>query len=685
MSEHKYTNALSSETSPYLLQHAHNPVQWHPWSGEVLQKALEEDKPILLSIGYSACHWCHVMEQESFENEAIAELMNELFINIKVDREERPDLDAIYMQAVQMMTGRGGWPMTVFLTPEQVPFYGGTYYPPEDRHGMPGFPQVLRSVAHAYRERKAEIETTAASIVRELENSSRLAGAPEELAPGILDEAASNLLANYDAHNSGFGTEPKFPPSMSLDFLMRSYARTGTPRYLEAAEHTLRRMATGGIYDQLGGGFHRYSVDAFWLVPHFEKMLYDNALLSRAYLHAFLLTGNTLYRRIVEETLDYVLREMTSPEGAFYGSQDADSEGLEGKFYTWEQNEVQSLLGNEEAELFSRYYGITEDGNLDGRNILHVPRPAGLVARLNSISEEELRQLLERGRNILFAAREKRIRPARDEKILVAWNGLMLKSFAEAARSLDRSDYRAAAVRCAEFILNRLVDAGRLQHIYKDGRARILAYLDDYACLMDALLTLYETTFDARWLREAKGLAATLIAQFRAPDGIGFCLTSREHEALINRPRDFYDNVTPCGNSVAAHALLKLAKFAADDAWEGPAASILKALAQPMEHHPAAFGNLLCALDFALSDDLEIAIVGDPEAESTRVLLREVSCRYLPNKIVACGESDEVVLLRDRKQVSGRSTAFVCRRNTCREPATSAADLAGQLEGPGHE
>jgi uncharacterized protein YyaL (SSP411 family) len=682
MSERKYTNALISETSPYLLQHAHNPVQWYPWSGEVLQKAREEDKPILLSIGYSACHWCHVMEQESFENEAIAELMNELFINIKVDREERPDLDAIYMQAVQMMTGRGGWPMTVFLTPEQVPFYGGTYYPPEDRHGMPGFPRVLRSVAHAYRERKAEIETTAASIVRELENSSRLAGAPEELAPGILDEAASNLLANYDAHNGGFGTEPKFPPSMSLDFLMRSYARTGTPRYLEAAEHTLGRMATGGIYDQLGGGFHRYSVDASWLVPHFEKMLYDNALLSRVYLHAFLLTGNTLYRRIVEETLDYVLREMTAPKGAFYGTQDADSEGSEGKFYTWEQSEVQNLLGNEEAELFGRYYGITEHGNLDGRNILHVPRPAGLVARLNSVSEEDLHQLLERGRKRLFAAREKRIRPARDEKILVAWNGLMLKSFAEAAQSLDRSDYRTAAVRGAEFILNRLVDAGRLQHVYKDGRTRIPAYLDDYACLMDALLTLYETTFDVRWLREATSLATTLIAQFQAPDGIGFCLTSREHETLIHRPRDFYDNATPCGNSVAAHALLRLAKFTADEAWEGPAASILKALAQPMEHHPAAFGNLLCALDFALSDDLEIAIAGDPDAESTRGLLREVFGRYLPNKIVACGESDEVVLLTDRKQVAGRPTAFICRRKTCREPVISAAELAGQLERP---
>jgi uncharacterized protein YyaL (SSP411 family) len=679
-----YTNALIREASPYLLQHAHNPVQWHPWSAEALQKSREQDKPILLSLGYSACHWCHVMEQESFENEAIAQLMNELFINIKVDREERPDLDAIYMQAVQLMTGRGGWPMTVFLTPAQVPFYGGTYFPPEDRHGMPGFPRVLRSIAQAYRERKAEIDTTAASIVRELEQNSRPAPAAGELAPGILDEAASNLLADYDAYHGGFGNEPKFPPAMSLDYLLRSYARTGALRCRQAVEHTLDRMAMGGICDQLGGGFHRYSVDAAWQVPHFEKMLYDNALLSRIYLHAFLLTGNTFYRRIVEETLDFVLREMTSPAGAFYGTLDADSEGSEGKFYSWTHDEVRRLLGNnEEGELFCRYYGVTEEGNLEGRNVLHVPQPAALVAQWNRVSEEDLRRWLERGRKTLWAARERRIRPARDEQILVAWNGLMLKSFAEAAQSLDRAEYRTAAVRCAEFILSRLVVAGRLQHVCNDGIARIPAYLDDYACLADALLTLYETTFDARWLRAAASLAATLLDQFRAPDGIGFCLTSREHEPIIHRPREFHDNAAPGGNSVAAHALLRLAKYNAGYAWEGPATSILQALARHMGRHPAAYANLLCALDFALSDGPEIAIAGDPGGEPAQILLREVHRRYLPNKSVACGESDEVVLLRGRKQVAGRPTAFVCRGKTCLEPVTSAAELAGQLESPG--
>jgi len=681
MPDHRYTNALIHEASPYLLQHAHNPVDWHPWCEEALQKAREQDKPILLSIGYSACHWCHVMEQESFENEAIAQLMNELFINIKVDREERPDLDAVYMQAVQLMTGRGGWPMTVFLTPGRVPFYGGTYYPPEDRHGMPGFPRVLRGVAQAYRERKAEIDVTAASILRELEENSHPAATDGELTSGTLDEAASGLLADYDAYHGGFGPGPKFPQAMSLDFLLRSHARTGSLRCREAVEHTLDRMALGGIYDQLGGGFHRYSVDALWQVPHFEKMLYDNALLSRIYLHAFLLTGNTFYRRIVEETLDFVLREMTSPAGAFYGTLDADSEGAEGRFYTWTQDEVWALLGDgEEGVTFCRYYGITEDGNLEGRSVLHVPRPAALVARLNQVAEEDLRRWLERGRKTLLAARERRVRPARDEKILAAWNGLMLKSFAEAAQSLDRTEYRTAAVRCAECILSRLVVAGRLQHAFKDGIARIPAYLDDYACLTDALLTLYETTFDVNWLRTAEHFAAVVLDQFQASDSIGFCLTSLEHETVIHRPREFHDNATPSGNSVAAHALLRLAKHTGDSSWERPAMSILQTLAQPMGHHPPAFANLLCALDFALSDGPEIAIAGDPAGEPARNLLREVYRRYLPNRSVACGESDEVGLLRGRKQIAGATAAFVCRGKTCGLPVTNATELAGQLD-----
>jgi uncharacterized protein YyaL (SSP411 family) len=680
MSETRRPNALINETSPYLLQHAYNPVQWHPWSETALRKARAEDKPILLSIGYSACHWCHVMEHESFENEAIADLMNRLFVNIKVDREERPDLDAIYMQAIQIMTGSGGWPMTVFLTPDRVPFHGGTYFPPEDRHGMPGFPRVLRSVSQAYVERKADIHEQGAAIVLELKRANRFPGTPGELSGDILDQAADILLVNYDATNGGFGAAPKFPPAMPLEFLMRMFARTGNVRYLEAAEHTLQSMACGGIYDQLGGGFHRYAVDSHWMVPHFEKMLYDNALLSRTYLNAFLITGNVLYRRIVEETLDFVLREMTSPEGGFYSTLDADSEGVEGRFYTWERSEVLLLLGPEHAELFCRYYGITEERSWEGRNILHIPRPGEPVTTLNDAPANQLGDAMAQGKRILFAERGRRIRPVRDEKILIAWNGLMLRSFAEAARGLDRDDYRAAAVRCGEFLLSRCEPDGRLLHVYKDGQARIGAFLDDYACLADGFVSLYEATFEERWLREATRLASTIFEQFQDPDETGFSQTSKGHEALIARPKDYSDNATPSGNSVAAHALLRLGQFTADEAWSRPALSILQALSRLTAHHPAAFGNLLCVLDFALSDVFEIAIVGDPSEKATQALLGEVFHRYLPNKVVACGMDSELALLKNRREVSGRPTAYICRRHVCQAPVTDAKELAKHLQ-----
>ena len=680
MSKHRFTNALIHESSPYLLQHAHNPVQWYPWSEEALKKAKAEDKPILLSIGYSACHWCHVMERESFENERIAELMNGLFVNIKVDREERPDLDAVYMQAVQMITGRGGWPMTVFLTPDQVPFYGGTYFPPEDRHGIPGFPSVLSGVADAYRTRRQEIDRNAASIARELQKSSRFAPGPGELTQETLEAAAAALLASFDEQNGGFGTAPKFPPSMSLDFLMRVFARSGKRRLLDVVELTLQKMLSGGIYDQLGGGFHRYSVDAHWLVPHFEKMLYDNALLSRVYLDAFLLTGNPQYRRAVEETLDYVLREMSAHEGGFFSTQDADSEGVEGKYYTWERQEVEGLLAGDEAELFCRYYGISDEGSLEGRNILWIPRHAALVARLNKVPEQELLKVLDHGRRQLFAARECRVRPERDEKILTSWNGLMLRSFAESARSLGRADYGEAARRCAGFLLARLRPEGRLLHSYRDGMAKIDAFLEDYAFLMDGLLALYEADFDTRWLNEATGLACVMVEKFRDPVGTGFFLTSSEQEPLISRPKDLYDNATPSGNSVAVYALLRLARFTGEDRWLEPALTVVKAMAQTAGQHPSAFGNLLCAFDFALPDIAEIAVVGNPREEATISMLREVFSRYIPNKVVVCGETADVSLLKGRIMISGRPTAYVCRDRVCLEPATEAAQLAARLE-----
>jgi uncharacterized protein len=680
MSDEKYTNALVHETSPYLLQHSHNPVSWYPWAETALQRARQEDKPILLSIGYSACHWCHVMEHESFENEAIARIMNENFINIKVDREERPDLDAIYMNAVQMMTGSGGWPMTVFLTPDQVPFYGGTYYPPEDRHGMPGFPRVLLSVAQAYRERKSEITRDAGTILSELQKGGRLPASETELSIELLDAAARSLLANYDSQHGGFGRAPKFPPSMTLTFLLRSHRRSGDRRYLDAVELTLEKMASGGIYDQLGGGFHRYSVDQYWLVPHFEKMLYDNALLSRIYLDAYLATGNDLYRRITEETLDYVVREMVSPEGGFYSTQDADSEGHEGKFFVWTPKEVEEILGEKDSDIFCRYFDITPEGNFEGKNILHVPRDGRTVAKLNRVDEEEFWGIIKRGKKHLFEVREIRVKPGRDEKILTAWNALMLRSFAEAANGLDRDDYRSVAVSNAEFILSKLERNGRLLRTYKDGKAKLPAYLEDYAYLIDAFLSLYEATFELRWIKEAQRLSEILVKQFWDSDASGFFFTAADHESLISRPKDFYDNATPAGNSVAAHALLRLGKLTGDESWAGYAESLLRMLAGSMSRYPSAFGNFLCALDFCLSRPKEIAIIGDPLEQTTRSLLRKVFGRYLPNKVVACSPSDGLFLLKNRSQIDSKPTAYVCENYACRAPVNTPEELESVLE-----
>jgi uncharacterized protein YyaL (SSP411 family) len=680
MSEHKYSNHLVNEISPYLLQHAHNPVDWYPWCEEALRRARDEDKPILLSIGYSACHWCHVMERESFENEAIARIMNEHFINIKVDREERPDLDSVYMAAVQVMTGSGGWPMTVFLTPEQVPFYGGTYYPPEDRRGMPGFPRVLASVARAYTEKKDQIRSDASVILGALGNRAEFGTPRNGLTAAILDGAADRLMAAYDDREGGFGPAPKFPPSMSLTFLLRSFLRTGNTAFLAAVELTLDKMACGGIYDQIGGGFHRYSVDSRWLVPHFEKMLYDNALLSRIYLDAYLQTRKLLYRRIVEETLDYVLREMTSPEGGFYSSQDADSEGHEGKYFVWAPAEVLSILGDDDGDLFCRYFDITETGNFEGRSILNIPRPAGLVARLNGISEQHLLETLQRGRELLLRERERRVRPARDEKILTAWNGLMMRSFAEAARGLGRSDYRLAAVRAAEFLMTRATREGRLLRSYKDGKARFSAYLEDYTFVSDGLISLYELTFDARWLETALRLAETVVEEFADEQGTGFYFTSRKHEELIHRPRESYDGAMPSGSSVAAGAFLRLWKLTTDERWSVEARSVLEPVAAAMEQHPQSFGNYLSALDFCLAPVREIAIAGDPRDPATQQLLAEVYSRYLPNTVVACGLNGSPPLLGGKVRVNGEPTAYVCRDNVCAAPVTEAAALGELLD-----
>ncbi len=683
--EHKHTNSLINETSPYLLQHAHNPVDWYAWGEEAFERARQEDKPVLLSIGYSACHWCHVMEHESFENEEIAKLMNDNFINIKVDREERPDLDQIYMNAVQMMTRHGGWPMTVFLTPEGVPFYGGTYFPPEDRYNMPGFPRVLLGVAETYRSRPDEVTETAVSILTELRNMGQARESNETLNTEILDAAERRIAASYDPVYGGFGNAPKFPAAMNLEFLLRHYHRAGRSETLSMIEHTCRKMAEGGMYDQLGGGFHRYSTDARWLAPHFEKMLYDNALLSRLYLHVYQQTKDEFYKRIAEETLDYVLREMTDERGGFYSTQDADSEGHEGKFFVWTVDDVKEILGEEDGALFCAFYDVTEAGNFEGKNILHVSRSLEEAAKETGVTVERLQEALTRGRRELFEARERRIKPDRDEKVLTAWNGLMLASLAEAAAILERKDYRDAAEKNAQFVLESLKRDGLLLRTYKDNQSKLNGYLDDYAFYIDGLVALYQATGRLRWLEEARTLSEQMIEEFWDNEDGGFFYTGKSHEELIVRSKDYFDNATPSGNSVAAEVLLHLASLTANEDYSRKAVTIFRLLRDPLTRYASAFGRLLGALDFHLSTPKEIAIIGKSEAQETHALLREVWTRYLPNKIVAQTAGDDeravevVPLLRDRPMIEGRATAYVCEHYTCQQPVSSAAELARQL------
>ena len=702
--QQKHTNRLIHETSPYLLQHAHNPVNWYPWGEEALRKAKEEDKPILLSVGYSACHWCHVMERESFENEQIADIMNQHFVSVKVDREERPDIDGIYMQAVQALTHQGGWPMTVFLTPDGRPFYGGTYFPPNDRrYGgqvMPGFTTVLRTMADVYQNRRQDVEEQARQIADYLnqrgpvrnQNLHPLNTLPLEL----LNTAGSKLAADFDTVNGGFGNAPKFPSTMSLEVLLRLHThrlngeigtRAARPE-LEIVETSLQHMANGGIYDQLGGGFHRYSVDAEWLVPHFEKMLYDNALLSRLYLHAYLVTNNPRYSRVVEETLDYVVREMTSPEGGFYSTQDADSEGEEGKFFLWTPEEVKAGLLPDDAALFMQYYDVTESGNFEGKNILHVERDAARVAEDADVALVTLQDSLARSRQMLFKVREKRVKPGRDEKILTSWNGLMLRSFAEAARYLNRPDYLQVAIKNAEFLLSNLRQDGqekRLLRTYKDGRAHLKGYLEDYVFLADGLLALYEADFNPRWFREARSLMDEAIQLFADEQSGGFFDTGSDSETLISRPKDIMDNATPAGNSVAVDVLLRLAAFTGENGYRQRADDYLQPLADIMVQHPSAFGYALGALDFALSAVKEFAIIGDPRAADTRALVDVINDRYLPNSVFACASPENqsafelIPLLADRSLKDGKAAAYVCQNFACQAPVTTPEELQALL------
>jgi uncharacterized protein len=687
MTTHSHTNRLIDETSPYLLQHAHNPVNWYPWGPEALERSRSEDKPILLSIGYSACHWCHVMEHESFENEDIARLMNENFVCIKVDREERPDLDSIYMNAVQMMTGHGGWPMTMFLTPDLKPFYGGTYYPPEDRRGMPGFPRVLMSIADSYQNRRAEILSSANAITAELKKSDRFVASNEMLTTEVLNSAFSALAANFDKANGGFGGAPKFPPSMTLMFLLRHHKRTRLDQALKMVETTLQKMAGGGMYDHLGGAFARYSVDAHWLVPHFEKMLYDNALLTRIYLYAYQQTRNPFYRRVAEETLEYVIRDMTDRSGGFYSSEDADSEGEEGKFYVWTKAEIVSILGGEDGAVFCEFFDVSEGGNFEhGKSILNTPRSIEEFAAEKSQAVDAIRKIIDQGKRKLFNSREQRVRPGRDDKSLAAWNGLMLTALAEAANILRRDDYREVAIRNAAFITTQLMHDGRLLRTYKSGQAKLNAYLEDYAYVIEGFLAAYEATFDLKFFTQARELADTMIAQFWDEQEGGFYFTSSDHEELITRTKDYFDSATPSGNSVAAAVLLKLGLLTQKHEYTNHALTILRAMRPAMGRYPSAFGYLLSALDFYLSEPKEIAIVGRLDSHEVRSLVEEIYSRYIPNKIVAaCEPNDEravseIALLASRTAIDGQATAYVCRNYTCLEPATTVEQFAARLE-----
>ncbi len=685
-------NRLINETSPYLLQHAHNPVDWYPWRAEALTRSKDEDKPILLSIGYSACHWCHVMERESFEDGAIAALMNANFVNIKVDREERPDLDAVYMEAVQMLTGSGGWPMTVFLTPEGKPFYGGTYFPPSDRMNLPGFPRVLQAVNEAYRTNRGEIERVTQQLTEQMGRAGQMSQDSALLSVDILHEAYSRLATNFDYQNGGFGAAPKFPQPMTPEFLLRYHHHGYNPRALEMVELTLEKMAYGGMYDQLGGGFHRYSTDAFWLVPHFEKMLYDNALLTRLYLHAFQLTGRNLYQRITEETLDYVLREMTDPQGGFYSAQDADSEGEEGKFFVWTPDQIRAALGEEAGNVLVGYYGVTSAGNFEGASILNVPLAPEAFAYEHGLTQEHLNSVIAAGKASLLEEREKRIHPQRDDKVLASWNGLTLRSFAEAGAALNRPDYQTAAIANAEFLCDEMMRGGRLLRTWRKGQAQVPGFLEDYACVADGLLALYEATFDVRWLNRSVTLADTMIELFWDEGIGGFYDTSIEHEALVTRPRDVFDNAQPCGGSVAAEVLLRLAIFTGNENYSLKGAKPLRSLSRLMSQAPGGAAYWLGALDFYVSIPKEVAIIGPSQAAATGALLNTVFSRFLPNKVVvgldtspsgaaAVGSTGNgIPLLEGREMIDGKATAYVCQNYACQLPVTNAATLASQLD-----
>ncbi len=694
-------NRLGRAASPYLRQHAGNPVDWHEWGPEALERARREDKPIFLSIGYAACHWCHVMAHESFENADVAAVLNAHFVNVKVDREERPDLDEIYMQATLVLNqGQGGWPMSVWLTPDRKPFFAGTYFPPTSRYGRPGFRELCEAIARAWGERRPDIMTQAdklTDVVREGLCARPGQGPPLDL--DLVDATAEQLAAAFDTVSGGLlsGSTNKFPPSLAIDLLLRSAARQPTDsaqrkRFLELTTLTLDHMASGGIYDQLGGGFHRYSTDVEWHVPHFEKMLYDQALVSRSYLDACVATGKPRYRRIAAETLDYVLGDLRSPEGGFYSTRDADSEGVEGKYYVWTRDEVLAVIGSEDGELFCAHYDIRPSGNWNDphdpgtpKSVLRELRDAKCCAKFYGIAEEECARRLARGREKLLAARRRRVAPALDDKVLCEWNGLTIASLARGGTVLGEPKYIEAAAQAADFVLGHHGRDGRLRRCWREGQVTSTAFLSDYAALIEGLLDLYEATFEKRWLDTAAALNRTAIELFWDEAEGGFFFTPADHEPLIARSKDIRDGAVPSGNSLQLMNLLRLAAILGDDELRRRAERTMTALADDVRQSPWSAERFLAAVDFARAGPIEIAIVGDPQQPATQALLKQVYQTYLPNRVLMLhnpARPDDNVrspLPADRPLVDGRPTAYVCRNYTCGRPVTTPEELARQL------
>ncbi len=671
-------NRLADETSPYLRQHADNPVDWYPWSDEAFAAARERDVPVLLSVGYSSCHWCHVMAHESFEDPEVATVMNRLFVNVKVDREERPDVDAIYMQAVQAMTGQGGWPMTVFLAPDARPFYGGTYFPRTDGHGRPGFVRLLEVIDNAWNTQRADLLDQAGKLRDAIEQTTTLdGGGSVDPTSEILDRAVASVSSQFDPRFGARPKPPKFPQAMTHDFLLRSSRRDADPHVIEMVTVSLDAMAAGGMYDQLGGGFHRYSVDEYWLVPHFEKMLYDQALLTNTYLHAFQVTGEPRYRRIVEETIDYVLRDLRHPDGGFFSAEDADSEGIEGKFYVWSLDEIQTICGDDAPEVI-RYFGVTERGNFVDPHTQYTGTILHVVDRTEHRPDAVARAIPK-----LLAARDSRVRPGLDDKVLLAWNALFVHALAQAAAVFQRDDWLDAARTNARFLLGEMRrDDGRFLRSWQGGRAAIPAYAEDHSALLEALLTLAEVD-DVAWLVDARDVADALLDLFVDDDGGGFFTTGRDAEALIVRPKDVQDNATPAENSLAANGLLRLAALTGEARYEEPAARWVRSMAPLLGDHPTAFAYLLGALERWLVPPLEVAIVGETDDPGTVALRAELTKRFLPNAVRLSAPPGTGAalspLLADRPLVDGKPTAYVCEHYACRQPVTTPAALAAQL------